>query len=127
MKLTNSNITILGHKYTDIGVDSSWCDGIYVPTKQIAKMVRQYIKANYPKVKSWVRIQRYSCGSSIIVSLEKENYEKHHDDLHHELGARFRSRFFNGMVDEWQEKEFYTDKGTRVYFAGDGISIQRKY
>ena len=122
-----ANITIKGQNYTNIEVDTFGDGSIFITTKEAAKMVRQYLKKNYPKLKTWVRIETYSMGSSINVSLTKLDYSKYRNSLYSELKERFTTNRFDGMTDSWNHKKLESDLGTDITFSHNGISVYEKY
>lgn len=127
MSKVKSNININGQKFTNINVEKWDTNVIYVTAKEVAKMVRQYIKQEHPSIKCWVRKESYSMGASVNVSLEKSVYDSIGEELRYELNSRFKSKKFNGMVDSWENFEVLTDLGTQIKFGVDGISVYVKY
>jgi hypothetical protein len=77
--------------------------GTYVPlrwvkTTEVAKLIRAYLKQNYPGQKFSVRSDSYSGGSAVRVETPPTWTREQTSDLYREL-APWGSRGFDGMTD----------------------------
>lgn len=97
-----------------------------VGVKGTASMVRQYLKAKYPKYKFWASSESYSGGDSIRAAgwylpesakPNKNNSDNVERQLYSELQSIFQEGKFNGMED------IYENGDMQKIIAPDGKSI----
>jgi len=104
---------------------------IYLNAKHTSVVIRQFLKKNYPQLKSWVTSSVYSGGSSVRVNICRTNgqttpyeWEKEIDTFCNSLKAGK----FNGMEDmyEYNDDKLYTDLGYRIAGLPSYIFVENR-
>lgn len=115
------DIALNGAGLLPSGANVDYDVATYIDTKDVAKMLRARLKAEFPGYKFKVRTERYSGGSSIYVSFGSD-FEDAEDDNRRRLNAIVRdygSKEFDGMID-------YAYSITHWLHA-DGYTVSRAY
>lgn len=81
---------------TDSRINANGIRETWLSTADVAKLVRGYLKREYPDVKFRVRSQSYSGGSSVCVTWPKDALDNM--AMWREL-QQFRFEDFDGMID----------------------------
>lgn len=94
----------------------------YISCADTAKLVRQALKAAFPKIKFSVRSKTYSGGASMNIDWTDGPTEY---DVKQVIG-KFQGASFDGMIDL---KSYHTSEweGEQVHFGADFIFCQRSY
>ena len=104
-----------------VRTDGSWYKEpyIYLNAKNTAVVIRQFIKKNFPNLKSWVKSEVYSGGSSVnvyVCSKDGSPAPYDHYDTIQTFCNSLTAGTFNGMFDsyEYREDKLSTEKGTPI-------------
>lgn len=92
---------------------------IYLTQKHVASIIKQYVKALYPKVEVWAKSQSYSGGDSVDIYLSYANGDKVEVEIEKDIDKftqYFEEGKFNGMCDmyEYSDTKLATDNGTEL-------------
>ena len=92
----------------------------YIPTKDVAKLVRSYLKVAYPGERFSVRSEHYAGGSAIRVTHPATWDDAQHKALWSELHT-WGSSGFDGMTDSSYSKghTLCADHGVRLRYVGE--------
>lgn len=99
---------------------------------EAAKMIRQFIKQRYGKsIKSWVKSDSFSGGSSIDVTICKPNGEPVPSSIETAISTfttSLRAGKFNGMYDsyDYNDTPIYSDLGTKLVMYTKYISVNNR-
>jgi len=104
---------------------------IYLNTKYTAVVIRQFIKKNYPQLKSWVTSSVYSGGSSVRVNICRTNGQTTPYEWEKEINAFCNSLTagkFDGMYDiyEYREDKLKTDLGMQIVGLPSYIFVENR-
>jgi hypothetical protein len=86
------------------------------------QMVKQYIKQRFSDhdIKVWVKSERYSGGSSLMINLSHKDGSKIQEEVYKDIksfGNTLQMGTFNGMIDMYE-------KSDEVYRTNDGVEIE---
>jgi len=94
----------------------------WIPTCEVAKIIKKKLKTSFPKRKFSVRSSKYAGGSSISIGWTDGETEETVEKL---IGG-FHGATFDGMIDlkEYHDSKF---EGEDVHFGNDFLFCNRKY
>ena len=114
----------LGINFETTGYTTNYNDvkTIVIDCVGSGKMVKQYVKHTFPDhdFKVWVKSERYSGGSSLMINLSNKDGSKIQEEVYEDIksfGNTLQMGTFNGMIDMYE-------KGEEVYKTNDGIEIE---
>lgn len=101
---------------------------LVINAKRSAQIIRQYIKNKYPNIKSTVKSERFSGGSSVYVTIFNPLNGSSVDDAIFEdvntFCKKLRSGKFDGMTDSFKYTgDTITDNGMRMALYTKFISV----
>jgi hypothetical protein len=104
---------------------------IYLNAKHTATVIRQFIKKNYPQLKSWVTSDVYSGGSSVRVNICRTNGQSAPYEWDKEINSftnSLKAGKFDGMTDmyEYNDDKLYTDLGYRIAGLPSYIFVENR-
>lgn len=95
----------------------------HIDTAEVAKLVRENLKLEFPGIKFSVRIKRYSGGSSIRVDWTDgpTSYQVK------EVTSFFQGGSFDGMQDLMSYTYLTNEDGEQIHYGADFIFPEREY
>jgi hypothetical protein len=99
---------------------------------EAAKMIRQFIKTRYGKtIKSWVKSDSFSGGSSVDVTICKPNGEQVSSSIVNAIDTfsqSLRAGRYNGMNDsyDYNSRNLISDLGTQLVMYTSYISVYNR-
>lgn len=129
MKLKLDGIVYLLNCRVEERVDKT---EVIVNRVEAAKMIRQFIKSKYGKtIKSWVKSDSFSGGSSIDVTICKPNGDSVSSSIESSIDTfaqSLRAGRFNAMNDsyEYNSRTLVSDLGTPLVMYTSYISVYNR-
>ena len=136
MKTKKIKIKFLNQEFllpSDVLREDGWYEGkyVYLNAKNTAVVIRQYIKKNFPQLKTWVTSDVYSGGSSVRVQMCRTNGQLVPYEWEKEINTftnSLKAGHFDGMYDiyEYREDKLTTDNGTRIAGLPSYIFVENR-